>query len=699
MNLKNIFILIPVFLSYCASAQNYDQRAREIVRQMTLDEKIQELHGIRSDEHYRYVLPVPRLGIPAFLITNGPAGAGPGDQKPQVKATALPSPIAAAATWDVKMARLYGELAGAESRDIGNSLLEAPTINIARVPQNGRTFEGYGEDPFLSGELSVNNIEGIQSQRQIANVKHYAANNQETDRFTINEEIDERTLHEIYLPAFEASIKRGHSASLMCAYNKVNGTYACENDLLMNQILKKDWNFDGFITSDFGAVHSTAPSAMAGLDLEMPTGKYWSDLLKQAVESGKVPMQVIDDKLVRRFRKMMEFDLFDHPPTPQPIPQEQDGAKSREIAEAGIVLLKNEGGLLPLSAAKLKSIALIGPGATRAITGGGGSSHVQPLYTVDPLDGLRKRAGTNVTVDLLDGTDIAQTTELARKSDVAIVMVGEVDTEGRDHGLELENRQNELVQAVVAANPHTIVVLKTGSAVLMPWVDQVPALVEAWYPGEEDGNAVADVLFGETNPSGRLPLTFPKRLEDLPAHTPEQYPGIDGLAKYSEGVFVGYRYYDAHNIEPLFPFGHGLSYTTFNYANPKIAVGVVHTRSSNSTREAQPSAKVATGYEPRMNVEFDLSNTGSRDGAEVAQVYVGLPSSSAVPEAPKKLAGFVRVMLKAGETTHVRIPIQGRSLAYWDISSHDWQGAHGTVQVMVGASSRDIRLHQQFSLP
>jgi beta-glucosidase len=653
---------------------------------MTLDEKIQELHGIQTDEHRRYVPPVPRLGIPAFLVTNGPAGAGPGDTRPQAKATALPSPIAAAATWDLRLAKMYGEIAGSESRVLGNSLLEAPTINIARVPQNGRTFEGYGEDPFLSGQLSVSNILGIQSQGEIANVKHYVANNQEADRFIVNEEIDERTLREIYLPAFEISIKQAHSASLMCAYPKVNGTYNCENDSLMNQILKKEWKFDGFITSDFGAVHSTVPSALAGLDLEMPTGKYWGDALKQAVESGQVPMEVIDDKLVRRFRKMMEFGLFDHPPTPRAIPQEEDGAKAREIAEAGVVLLKNEGGLLPLNSAKLKSIALIGPYATKATTGGGGSSHVAPLYTVDPLDGLRKRAGSNVAVDLLDGSDITQATALAKKADVAIVMVGEVDREGRDHGLELEPAQNDLIRAVAAANPHTVVVLKTGSAVLMPWIDQVPAIVEAWYPGEEDGNVVADVLFGAVNPSGRLPITFPKRLEDLPAHTPEQYPGVNGVAKYSEGILVGYRYYDAKNIAPLFPFGHGLSYTNFEYGKLKIE---------------KSSKKILPDYEPAMNVELDLKNSGSREGAEVVQVYLGLPFSDSVPEPPKQLAGFARVELKPGEKTHVKIPIEGRSLSYWDTPSHQWRIAQagGSVAVWVGASSRDIRLRGHFDLP
>lgn len=683
-NFLHQLIVCLFLISGSASAQHYDARARDIVRQMTLDEKIQELHGIRSDDHYRYVPPVPRLGIPAFLVTNGPAGAGPGDTKPQPKATALPSPIAAASTWDIRLARLYGEVAGSESRDIGNFLLEAPTINIARVPQNGRTFEGYGEDPFLSGQLSVNNIEGIQSQGQIANVKHYVANNQEADRFTIDEKIDERTLREIYLQAFEISIKQGHSASAMCAYNKVNGTYNCENDPLMNQILKKEWKFDGFVTSDFGAVHSTVASALAGLDLEMPTGKYWSDALKQAVESGQLPMEVIDDKLVRRFRKMMEFGLFDNPPTPRSIPQEEDGAKAREIAEAGIVLLKNQGELLPLNAANLKSIALIGPFATKAITGGGGSSHVMPLYTVDPLDGLRNRAGSSVTVTLLDGSDIAQATDLAKKLDVAIVMVGEVDTEGRDHGLQLPPAQNDLVRAVAVANPHTVVVVKTGSAVLMPWSDQVPAIVEAWYPGEEDGNAVADVLFGAVNPSGRLPVTFPKRLEDLPARTPEQYPGIDGVAKYSEGIFVGYRYYDANNIAPLFPFGYGLSYTAFKYENLRIT---------------KVSTAPTPNYDTALVAELDLTNTGNRDGAEVVQLYLGLPSSDAVPEPPRQLAGFVRVTLKRGEKTHIKIVVPARSLAYWDTASHDWKIARGDVQAMIGASSRDIRLRGHVELP
>jgi beta-glucosidase len=679
---SSFYLCLLVCTSLLYAQDNYDQRARDIVRQMTLDEKIQELHGIRSDEHYRYVPGVPRLGIPPFVVTNGPAGAGPGDTKPQPKATALPSPIALASTWDVDMARLYGQIAGAEARDIGNSLLEAPTINIVRVPQNGRTFEGYGEDPFLSGQLSISNIEGIQSEHEIANVKHWVANNQETDRFTIDERIDERTLHEIYLSAFEASILRGHSASVMCAYPKINGTYNCENDLLMNQILKKGWAYTGFITSDFGAVHSTVASAMAGLDLEMPTGKYWGDALKTAVESGQVPMSVIDDKLIRRFRTMMQFEMFDHSPSPKPIPQEQDGQKARQIAEAGIVLLKNTGGLLPLHS-QPNSIAVIGPYAVKAVTGGGGSSHVVPLYTVDPADGIRKHLGPDVTVNVADGSDLQQAADAARKSEIAVVMVGEIDTEGRDHGLELPGNQDELIKAVAAANARTVVVLKTGSAVLMPWVDQVPAIVEAWYPGEEDGNAVADVLFGTVNPSGRLPITFPRRLEDLPAHTPEQYPGVGGVAKYSEGVFVGYRYYDQNNVTPLFPFGYGLSYTTFKY---------------DKLRVSQSEKSPAANYETAFMVDFDVTNTGKVAGAEVAQVYIAIPSSTSVPEPPKQLAGFQRIELKPGEESHIRIPMLGRSLSYWDVNSHDWKVVHGKFQALVGASSRDIRLQDSFAV-
>ncbi len=697
--------VFPILLAVLASgsvavwAQDSEARARELVKRMTLDEKIQEVHGIREPGHFRYVPGIPRLGIPAFQITNGPAGAGPGGTRPQAKATALPSPLSLAATWDPELANLNGTIIGAESRDLGSGLVEAPTINIVRVPQNGRTFEGYGEDPYLAGQISVNNIIGMQSQGVIANVKHYAANNQETNRFSVNEEIDERTLREIYLPAFEASVKQGHVDSLMCAYPRVNGTYCCENDLLLNQILRKEWGFEGFITSDFGAVHSTVASAMAGLDLEMPNGKYFTDELKSAVQSGKVPVSVIDDKLIRRFRTMMRVGVFDHPPAVKELLAQPNGASARRLAEEGMVLLKNDGGVLPLDAAHLKSIAVIGPAAVKAVTGGGGSSHVVPLYTVDPVDGIKNRAGDKVTVSFIDGSDISQALFVAGAADVTVLMVGDTDTEGFDHGLSLSGNQNQLVQAIASSNPHTVVVVKSGGAVLMPWADQVHAILEAWYPGEEDGNAVADVLFGNYNPSGKLPMTFPKNLEDVPASTPAQYPGsgpvapyiegyeydlakkeapgIGGVAHYSEGVLVGYRHYDAKGITPLFPFGHGLSYTGFSYKDLKV-----------SPNEVSRDGK----HEPTVSVDLNISNTGSVEGAEVVQLYVGMPATSTVPQPPKQLKGFQKVMLKPGKQAHVHLVLEARALSYWDVKNHGWIVAPGTYQIMIGSSSRDIRL-------
>jgi beta-glucosidase len=687
------------------SADDSTTRARKLVSQMTLDEKLQQLHGIRDATHYRFVPPLPRLGIPGLQVTNGPAGAGPGGTRPQAKATALPAPISLAATWDPSLAKLNGSIIGEESKDIGNGLVEAPTINIARVPQNGRTFEGYGEDPYLVSQISVNNIIGMQSQGVIANVKHYAANEQETNRFTVNEEVDERTLREIYLPAFEASVKQGHVASLMCAYPRVNGTYCCENDLLLNQILKKEWAFDGFVTSDFGAVHSTVASATAGLDLEMPNGKYFGDDdLKSAVESGKVPVSLIDDKLIRRFQTMMRFGIFDHPPAPAPIPAEKNGAIARRLAEEGMVLLKNEGGILPLKVAKLKSIAVIGPAAVKAVPGGGGSSRVAPLYTVDPVDGIRQRAGEKVTVSFSDGADSSQAAALARAADITIVMVGDVASEGRDHSISLSGNQDDLVKAVAAANPRIVVVIKSGSAVLMPWVGQVPAILEAWYPGEEDGNAVAAVLFGDFNPSGKLPITFPRSLDDVPANTPDQYPGTGpvaefknnyndekdktppgsgGVAHYSEGVFVGYRHYDAKAIAPLFPFGHGLSYTSFIYKDLKISPVEVSLRQARSAR---------------VSVDATVTNSGGPGGAEVVQVYLGLPSTDGVPQPPKQLKGFQKVRLDPGKQARVHIELDARSLSYWDVKSHAWAIAPGNYQIMVGASSRDIRLHGQLKV-
>ncbi|HXR07773.1 MAG TPA: glycoside hydrolase family 3 C-terminal domain-containing protein [Candidatus Acidoferrum sp.] len=675
--------LLPLLPPGSARAQapgappaDFEARARQIVAQMTLEEKIAQLHGIRDSANYRVVPGLARLGIPALTVANGPAGVGPAGPGHEGKATALPAPIALAATWDLEAARLHGDVAGAEAVLLGNLLLESPDINIARTPHNGRTFESFGEDPFLSGRLAAAYVRGIQSHPVIANVKHYAGNNQEQGRMNVNDIIDERTLRELYLPAFEAAIVEGGCASLMGAYNKVNGAYCCENDVLLNQILKGDWKFGGFVTSDFGAVHSTVPSAKAGLDLEMPTGRYFDEALKTAVRAGEVPEAMLDEKLARRFRTMMSRGVWDQPPGRGPIPPE-NAALAMKLGAEGIVLLKNAGGQLPLQAGAIHSLAVIGPFAAHAMTGGGGSSHVNPILTVDPVPGLHQFAGNDVKISEEDGTKVAAAVAAAKAADAAILMLGDRQTEGRDHLIALSEDQNALAAAVLAANPHTIVVLKSGGPVLLPWADQAPAILEAWYPGEEDGAAVAAVLFGAVNPSGKLPITFPKEEADLPLQSAEQYPGVQNVAQYSEGLLVGYRWYDARKIEPLFAFGHGLSYTTFTYANLKVAAPT-------------PAGSVT--------VEFDLANSGRRAGAEVAQLYLGLPSLPNVAQPPRQLKGFRRVELAGGQSAHVALTLEARALSYWDAASHGWKVAPGSYSVWVGSASRDLRLNQTFDI-
>jgi len=666
----------------------------QIINQMTLANDITELHGIQDANDYRVVPGISTLGIPLLNITNGPAGAtngGPGHQGP---ATAMPAPIALAATWDVNLANQYGAVVGAEAKAWANGLLEGLDINIARVPQNGRTFEAYGEDPYLVGRMAVANLTGVQSQGIITESKHFAANNQETNRKTVNEIVDERTLREIYLPAFEATVKAGVGA-VMCAYNKVNGAYMCENNFLLNQILKQEWGFTGFVTSDFGATHSTVASANASLDLEMPTGVFFDTLLESAVTAGQVPQTVINDKLIRRFSTMMNLGVFTNPPGITAIPGQQDGLIARQIAEAGMVLLQNKPGVLPLSTTKilplnagsLHHIALIGPYAGAAKTGGGGSSAVSPIYTVAPITGIQNRVGPTVTIAYNDGSTISSAVSIAQTADVAIVMVGDSETEGTDNSISLSGNQDSLVQSIVAANKNTIVVMKSGTAILMPWAASVSAILQAWYPGEEDGNAVAAVLFGDVNPSGKLPLTFPVQLADLPANTAAQYPGVvvNGAptATYSEGVFVGYRHYDQGNIAPLFPFGFGLSYTNFSFQNLGVAP-------SSFTFTNNPTQTVT--------VSFSITNTGTVPGAEVAQLYLSIPST-AVPEPPKSLQAFQKTaLLQPRQTVPVQLTLNQRSFSYWDVVSESWRVVPGTYQIMVGNSSRNILLQTQITI-
>src|SRR3989440_5409945 len=494
-------------------------RAALLVQAMTLDEKVTQIHMLDVPEHPREVAGVDRLGIPVFKITNGPAGAGPGDSQNKQPATALPSALAMSAAWNTAAATSFGTIAGQEVADRGEHLIEAPGVNITRVPRNGRNFEYFGEDPYLAGQLSVAEVQAIQAQGVLAEVKHYAANNQEDQRKTINEIIDERTLREIYLPAFEATVKQGDVAAVMCAYPKVNGQFGCENTHLLGDVLRTDWGFQGFVQSDYTATHSTVAAALAGLDLSMKHD-FYGDATKTAVQSGQLAESVVDQMLIRRYTQMFKLGLFDNPPQPKPIPAKADGAVARAIGEEGAVLLKNSRNQLPLSASALHSIAGIGPYASAAHTGGSGSSAVTPLYTVTPAAGIKNVAGSGVSVTVNNGSDTSSAASAAGKADVAIVMVGNKDKEGSDRSsLSLSGNQNSLISAVAAANKHTIVVLKTGGPVLMPWLGSVPAVLEAWYPGEEGGNIVAAPLFGKARPAGQVTLSFPRRGGGTPAHT------------------------------------------------------------------------------------------------------------------------------------------------------------------------------------
>ncbi|WP_433186158.1 glycoside hydrolase family 3 C-terminal domain-containing protein [Actinoallomurus sp. CA-150999] len=648
-----------------------EQRAAALVAQMTLDEKITQTHttGKGAGGISRLVPGIPRLGIPDFLISNGPAGVGTGAVPTQPDATALPAPVALAAGFDPGLARQYGVVEGRETGNVGHSLLEAPDVNMVRVYQNGRAFENYGEDPYLASRLAVANIQGIQSQGVLAEVKHYAANDQETNRKTINEQIDDRTLHEIHLPAFEAAVKEGHVASVMCAYPSINGSFACENKHLLADVLRGQWGFRGFVQSDASATHTAVGSADAGQDLELRDNGPYDEELKQAVLDGKVSMQQLDTMIVRRLAIEIRAGLFDHPRTVTPIDAAAGGAVARSVAEQTAVLLKNTGSALPLNAKGLKSIAVVGPYAQAAHPGGGGSSHVKPLYTVSPVEGIQKRVGAGVTVQSADGSDAAAAAKLAASSDVAVVVVGDVEKEGADRAnLSLSADQDQLVRSVVAANPHTIVVLNSGAPVLLPWIDSVPAVLETWYPGEEDGNALAGLLFGDVNPSGKLPVTFPRSETQTPVSTPERYPGVNGTATYSEKLEVGYRWYDAQGEQPLFPFGYGLSYTSFRFGHLTVS----------------PRAD-SHGH---VTVGVDVSNTGSRTGAEVAQVYVTAPASAGEP--PKQLKGFAKVTLRPGQTKHVTLRLDARAFSIWDTASQRWTVVGGRHVIAVGDSSRNL---------
>lgn len=818
--------------SGAASAALSDEREEHInslIEQMTLEEKIQMVHGHEgpeSDPAIGYIPPIPRLGIPDLQLTDGPVGIRHG------QATAFPATIGLAATWDRNLVEQFGTALGKEAKARDQDVLLAPAMNINRVPTGGRTFEYFSEDPYLSGEVGVSYTDGVQSEGIIATAKHYIANNQEAYRHEVSADISERALREIYLPSFKAAVQDGNIGSVMASYNRVNGERMTENERLLTDVLKNEWGFDGYVVSDWGATYSTVDAAKAGLDLEMPQGKYFGKDLRKAVQDGRVSIETLDDKVTRIIREMSTMGILDgeYNGGPGVIDSQSHRALARQTAEEGAVMLKNEDETLPLDEDELNSIAVLGLSADEAKVGGGGSSDVAPIYTVDPLSAIEDRVGEDTTIEyepgdardgfspipstaltppgankeergvkgeyynnedlsgdpILTRTDseidfqfgpespagiiddqtysarwtgtlnppeagtytlslasddgsrlylndeliidnwgphdeqqktttkdldsessyslrveyyerqgdasitlgwdaphlesqLQQAIKLAEDSDAAIVFASGSSTEGRDRDdLVLDRNQNQLISGVLNANERSTVVLRTGGPVVMPWIENASSVLEMWYPGQEDGNATAAVLFGDTDPAGRLPITFGKHFDDYPIATQGQYPGIDEpgdgdypVAEYSEGVFVGYRYFDEHDIDPLFPFGHGLSYSSFKYEDLQIS----------DVESTQTSVKV----------QVTVKNTGDRNAQETLQLYIEDEQAS-VDRPPKELKGFRSINLCEGESKRLSFTLEKSAFSFWDSDCDSWIVEEGKFNVLIGRSSRDIRL-------
>jgi beta-glucosidase len=696
-----------------------DQRADLVLHELTLPEKIQLVHGIGwgplrqgapvpagNNGGAGEVLGIPRLGIPDLNQADSAVGIRMAALQSRY-ATLLPSVLGASASWDADAAHLYGDVIGRELRAQGYNQSIGGGVNLARDPRNGRLFEYPGEDPVLAGVTVGNLIKGVQDNQIMGDIKHYALNDQETGRTVVDAHIGHKAMRESDLLAFEIGIRIGHPASVMCSYNKINGDWACENDYLLNHILKGNWKYPGFVVSDWDATHSTVKAALAGLDMQMPGEEYFGAPLMQAVQSGEVPQSRLDDMVHRLLRSMFATGAIDHPPMPRTVVDPFHGRDdAQHIAEESIVLLRNDKNILPLDAEKLHSIAVIGAHADKGIMSGGGSAQVDapggnaidPTHPTEwgsavyfpsaPLKYIRQHApAANVRFD--PGTDLASAAALAKSSDVAIVFADQYMSEGADSPtLALPHNQDDLIRAVAQANPRTIVVLVTGNPVSMPWVDQVAGVMEAWYPGIGGGQAIANLLFGTVNPSGKLPITFAKNEADLP-HPKifglEALPDNGGLpehwvegqkkstfpADYTEGVRFGYKWFDSENKQPLFPFGFGLSYTTYAYSGLQV----------------NASAKTAT---------FTVQNTGKLAGTEIAQIYVQLPPAS--EENFRRLAAWQRIALNPGERKTITVPMEPLAASTFNEQKDDWEMLPGEYTVSVGGSSRSLPLQVKVAL-
>jgi len=744
---------------------------------MSLSQEISMVEGHGTNNPYVFYTPaISSLCIPAFGLEDGPSGVADG----LTGVTQLPAGVALAATWDPSLSQQYGQVIGAEEFGKGASANLGPTVNIDRDPRWGRSFEALSEDPFLNSALAVPEINGVQGQDVMSQVKHLAAYNQETYRNTPadNVIIDNRAEHEIYLPSFEAAVKQASAASVMCAYSVVNGSFACNNSFLENSVLRDEWNFPGFVTSDYGALHSTQ-GALEGTDMEQPENTYYGTALSSAIRKGTIPQSALNTMVQRILTEMFQYNLFSQPrtgSTSATVTTPANQAVGTAVAEEGTTLLKNSGPVLPLPASNAGTVAVIGPAASASPAyAGGGSAYVLPSSTVTPLAGIQAAAGSGTNVvysqglpadtslpsipssnlspaysstpsggsytgtltapqtgtyvlaltnpcgcytstylslngqhilddpstppvhtysvavsltagqqytlsisgqssQLLWGTpsalapSISAAVSAAQSASTAVVVVSDdTESEATDRpSLNLPSAQDELIEAVAAANPNTVVVINAGAPVAMPWLSQVAGVLDAWYPGQSSGTALASVLFGQTNPSGHLPVTFPASLSQVPASTTAQFPGNGSQVQYSEGLDVGYRWYSANNLTPLFPFGFGLSYTQFAFSNLQISPSTV-----DGTQDVQVSATV--------------TNTGQRAGSDVAQLYLGDPPTAGEP--PRQLGGFQRVTLAPGASTQVSFTVTPQEESWWDDSANGWTQTEGTYGVYVGDSS------------
>jgi len=663
-------------------------RAGALVAAMTLEEKVAQMHGasILPEGDLWTTASNERLGVPGFLMVDGPRGVHAGF------ATTFPVGMARGATWDPALERRVGAAMGLEVAAKGGNVLLAPCVNVLRHPRWGRAQETYGEDPHHLGRMGVAFTQGAQAH-VLASVKHFAANSMENNRYDVDVSLDERTLREVYLPHFRAVVREARVASVMSAYNSVNGAYCAENAALVTDILKGEWGFDGFVESDwiFG-VYSTAESALAGLDIEMPAPQHYGPALVAAVQSGEVPEETINLAVRRILRKKIEHGLFDPPVVSPDVVESPDHvALAREVAQKSIVLLRNEDDTLPLDETNLTTVAVVGHLADTVNLGDRGSSLATPSMAVTPLAGIRALVGGSLDVQHF-GTDTlapGDATALAA-ADAVVVVVGLTnDDEGENTPVSGGDRDTlglppdraALITDVAALNPCTVVVLEGGSAIAAPWLDAVGAVVMAWYPGMEGGHAIADVVFGRVNPSGRLPLTWPVDESGLP-------PFANDAVSVTYGYYHGYRLMDRDGLEPLFPFGHGLSYTTFSYD----AVAL------DSDSDTSPGADTdALGADDTLVVTVDLSNTGDRAGEEVVQVYVGANGSTA-DRPVRDLRAFARVAIEAGDSTSVDLRVKVADLALWDVATGAWVVEPLTYTAYVGPSSRHLPLTADFTV-